>query len=223
MINSELRATIFFGYKEKFEQQIKSVVNYVTLTEIVVDFDVKRSSGDKYFDEFDNLIVYSDEYGSVNESVLQNFMMFVKIYKIKNIYVQNPPIKLVDNLKRFVNCQNINEINYSYDVLSMEKIKDFGIRISEQIYGQSSALLNLKKSMIAHLKFNNDDKPLVLMFYGPSGVGKTETSKILSNVLNSDSELFIKPFGMYQSINVINNLYGDKLCQEYRRTLKMRR
>jgi len=153
MINSELRATIFFGYKEKFEQQIKSVVNYVTLTEIVVDFDVKRSSGDKYFDEFDNLIVYSDEYGSVNESVLQNFMMFVKIYKIKNIYVQNPPIKLVDNLKRFVNCQNINEINYSYDVLSMEKIKDFGIRISEQIYGQSSALLNLKKSMIAHLKY----------------------------------------------------------------------
>lgn len=213
MINSELRATIFFGYKEKFEQQIKSVDNYVTLTEIVVDFDVKRNSGDKYFDEFDNLIVYSDEYGSVNESVLQNFMMFVKIYKIKNIYVQNPPIKLVDNLKRFVNCQNINEINYSYDVLSMEKIKDFGIRISEQIYGQSSALLNLKKSMIAHLKFNNDDKPLVLMFYGPSGVGKTETSKILSNVLNSDSELFIKPFGMYQSINVINNLYGDKLSE----------
>ena len=98
MINSELRATIFFGYKEKFEQQIKSVVNYITLTEMVVDFDVKRSSGDKYFDEFDNLIVYSDEYGSVNESVLQNFMMFVKIYKIKNIYVQNPPIKLVDNL-----------------------------------------------------------------------------------------------------------------------------
>lgn len=213
MINSELRATIFFGYKEKFEQQIKSVVNYVTLTEMVVDFDVKRNSGDKYFDEFDNLVVYSDEYGSVNESVLQNFMMFVKIYKIKNIYVQNPPIKLVDNLKRFVNHQNINEINYSYDVISMEKIKDFGFRVSEQIYGQSSALLNLKKSMIAHLKFNSDNKPLVLMFYGPSGVGKTETSKILSKVLDSDSELFIKPFGMYQSINVINNLYGDKLSE----------
>lgn len=48
MINSELRATIFFGYKEKFEQQIKSVANYVTLTEMVVDFDVKRNSGDKY-------------------------------------------------------------------------------------------------------------------------------------------------------------------------------
>ena len=59
----------------------------------------------------------------------------------------------------------------------MEKIKDFGFRVSEQIYGQSSALLNLKKSMIAHLKFNSDNKPLVLMFYGPSGVGKTMYTK----------------------------------------------
>lgn len=213
MMKNELKATIFFGYKEKFEQQIKDVDSYVTLTEIVVDFDTKRNSGDRHFGEFDNLIVYSDEYGSVNESVLQNFMMFIKIYKIKNIYVQNPPTKLVDNLKRFIDKENVDEIDYSYDTLSMEKIKDFSIRLSENIYGQDLALLSLKKSMIAHLKFNKDNKPLVLMFYGPSGVGKTETSKILSNVLNSDSELFIKPFGMYQSINVINNLYGDKLSE----------
>lgn len=214
MMGNDLTATIFFGYKEKFEQQLESIDKFKTLSEMVVDFDSKRNSGDNFYDEIENLVIYSDEYGSVNESVLQNFMMFVKLYKVKNVYVQNPPIKLVKNLKRFINDECINEIDYFYDLLTVEKIKDFSIRVSEHILGQDNAIQCLKKSMLAHLKFNKNSKPLVLMFYGPSGVGKTETAKLLSNSLNSDSELFFKPFGMYQSSNVINNLYGEKLNEE---------
>ena len=211
MIGNNLSITIFNGYKEKFEQQLESVNDYKTLTEMVIDFDTKRNAGDNNYEEIYNLIIYSDEYGSVNESVLQNFMMFIDIYKVRNIYAQNPPIKLIENLKRFVSKENIKEINYSYDSLSLEKIKEFSTRTKEQIIGQDSAIFSIKKSMYAYLKFSKNNKPLVMMFYGPSGVGKTETSKLLSNVLNSDSELFIKPFGMYQSGNVINNLYGEKL------------
>lgn len=211
MIKNDLKATIFWGYKEKFEQQLESIENYVTLTEMAIDFDLKRNSGDSYFDPVANLIVYSDEYGSVNAGVLQNFMMFIEIYDVKNIYVQNPPVRLVDNLKRFVKSENINDLCYSYDTLTEGKIKDFRIRASEKIYGQKDAIKELITAMFSHIKFNKEEKPLVLMFYGPSGVGKTETSKILSKVLDSESELFIKPFGMYQSSNMISSLYGEKL------------
>lgn len=212
-MNSELNAVIFYGYKEKFENQISQIGDYKTLTEIVVDFDTSRNAGSTYYDLTENLVVFSDEYGSVNESVLQNFMTFVKLYNVKNIFVQNPPVKLVENLKRFIQKDNIKEINYNFDVLTIEKLKDFSIRIGQEILGQERAIKSLKTSLLTHIKFCKNNKPLVLMFYGSSGVGKTETSKILSNIINNDSELFIKPFGMYQNSNIINNLYGEKISE----------
>lgn len=214
MNDSNLKVVIFFGHKKVFDEQISEIGEYKTLSEIVVDFDCQRNKVEMVFEKTSNLVIFSDEYGSVNESVVQNFMMFVKLYQVDNLYIQNPPIKLVKNIKRFVPIEDIEEINYSYGVITLDKIKDFKIRAEEQIIGQNLAIKQVTKSMLSSVKFNKTAKPLVLMFYGPSGVGKTETSKILSAVLNNDCELFIKPFGMYQNNNNINSLYGEKLNEE---------
>lgn len=213
METSNVFATILYGSKEVFEQQLENVNDYETLTEMVIDFELVRNSRSTINRSIENLVVFSDEYGSVNESVLQNFIIFVKTYDVQNIYLQNPPMKVIQNLKRFIANDHINEIYHSYDKLTLEKVKDFSIRVSDGIVGQNRAIRDLRKSLISHIKFNKDEKPLVLMFYGPSGVGKTETSKILSGVLETDSELFIKPFGMYQNVNAVNHLYGEKLSE----------
>ena len=49
------------------------------------------------------------------------------------------------------------------------------------------------------------------MFYGPSGVGKTETARFISNILNE--ELFYKQFSMFQNNEFANYLFGGQHSQ----------
>ncbi|MNW53508.1 Chaperone protein ClpB [compost metagenome] len=54
-------------------------------------------------------------------------------------------------------------------------------------------------------------KPIVILFYGPSGVGKTETAKYLSEIL--EETLFRKQFSMFQSADFSSYLFGGSHFQ----------
>lgn len=212
-MRNDLNVCVFYGPKSKFDLQIPSDIGYFTLSDLVYDLDSKKYTG-SILGEIQNLIIYSDEYGTVNEGHLQNIINLLDMYKVQNLYIQNPPRKILKNIERFIKKDNLSVKYYSYDILSTEKITEFKLQSFENIIGQTNALTDILTSLISAQKFNENDKPLVLMFYGPSGVGKTETSKILSKCFNSKADLFIKPFGMYQNPSNINHLYGDKLSDD---------
>lgn len=212
-MRNDLNVYVFYGPKSKFDLQIPSNIRYFTLSDLVYDLDYNKYTGNM-LGPIEDLIVYSDEYGTVNEGHLQNIMNLLNMYKVHNLYIQNPPRKILKNIEKFIKKDNLNINYYSYDILSTEKITEFRLQSSEKIIGQTNALTDIFTSLISAQKFNENEKPLVLMFYGPSGVGKTETSKILSKCFNPKVDLFIKPFGMYQNPSNINHLYGDKLCDD---------
>lgn len=69
--------------------------------------------------------------------------------------------------------------------MSREKLKEVYSNIEKDILGQS----NCKKQIISGMyrliaKANN--KPVVLMLYGPSGVGKTESAKSISKTMGGE-------------------------------------
>ena len=47
-----------------------------------------------------NLVIYANEYNSVNEHVITNFIDFIAQINVTNMYIQNPPALLLDQVER---------------------------------------------------------------------------------------------------------------------------
>lgn len=67
----------------------------------------------------------------------------------------------------------------------------------EEIIGQPKVKKQLLASLYELYRKKNKNAPIIFMFYGPSGVGKTETAKYLSMLLGG--ELFRQQLSMYQT------------------------
>jgi ATP-dependent Clp protease ATP-binding subunit ClpA len=57
---------------------------------------------------------------------------------------------------------------------------------------------------------NQVNKPKVIMLYGPPGVGKTETAKLINEILNG-KKLFRKQLSMFHNDNIYSYIFGDKV------------
>ena len=88
------------------------------------------------------------------------------------------------------------------------KIND---EFNQRIIGQNHVKDELLTSLYDLLKGYNNDKPICLLFYGPSGVGKTETAKFLSEIIGE--ELFRKQFSMFQNNKFSEYLFGGAHMQ----------
>lgn len=73
------------------------------------------------------------------------------------------------------------------------------------LVGQS-AVQELLLAAMYPLATGRRKKPVVLMFYGPSGVGKTETAQFLNDLLGG--KLMRKQFSMYHSDKFTSYLFG---------------
>lgn len=155
----------------------------------------------------ESVIMYSDEYVSVAEHVIQNFLCFLEGFEIKKLYINNPPKILVEQLKRKFNNKILKEKYEEFEKIKLEKIIEFSNQYNYRIKGQNSARQAINRMLYQFLKTPNK-KPIVLMFYGKSGVGKTETAKFLSEILGED--LFRKQLSMFQNNDFITYLFGGK-------------
>ena len=89
--------------------------------------------------------------------------------------------------------------------LSREKLKEVYSNIEKDILGQS----NCKKQIISgmyRLIAKANKKQVVLMLYGPSGVGKTESAKSISKTMGG--ELLRIQFSMMQTTEAYNYVFG---------------
>lgn len=130
------------------------------------------------------------------------------MFKFKNVYIQNPPKKLEEQLKH--SNQQI-EVHYGeYKKITVEDIKYINETFEEKIIGQSRVKEDLLASLYPLAK-GRMDKPLIIMFYGESGVGKTEVAKLISEKLGA--KLLRKQFSMFQSTSFETYLFGGK-CNE---------
>ncbi len=208
---------IFYGSKKDFEQLVSEETSDDQITipfmELIQHYNARLRPNESGVREsalaqnigVDNCIVRADDYGSVLEHVLSNFVTIVTLnHDIGTLFVHNPPRKVRDSLRSGYG----DEIEYrfsQYPALSRKKLKDVYNNINSDILGQSSCKKQIISGMY-RLITKASNKPVVLMLYGPSGVGKTESAKSISKTMGG--ELLRVQFSMMQTNEAYNYVFG---------------
>lgn len=211
------RIIIFYGSKKDFEKLVSSETSSEEMTipfmELIQHYNARlrpnesgvRESALNQNIEVDNCIVRADDYGSVLEHVLSNFVNIVTLnHDIGTLFVHNPPRKVRDSL-RSVYEDEIEYYGSEYPSLSREKLKEVYNSLNKDILGQNSCKKQIISGMYRLITKSNN-KPVVLMLYGPSGVGKTESAKSISKTMGG--ELLRVQFSMMQTTEAYNYVFG---------------
>lgn len=209
---------IFYGPKKEFLTKIPNgdIKNF---TEVVSLEDAERRNYQLNIPnqerevrekiKIENLIVYTDEYSSVQEHVIVNFVNFLNTFEINNLFLQNPPIVIQKEVEKVYS--SILKIEYfKYNFLSVPNLREIFEKYSSVVIGQEESITKLIHSLYPMTR-NKKNLPITLLFYGPSGVGKTETAKYLSTVLKEN--LFRKQLSMFQNNEFSTYLFGGKYSQ----------
>jgi ATP-dependent Clp protease ATP-binding subunit ClpA len=216
---------IYYGPKNGFEKIISK--ERKTLSELVHEDSIKRNTFTHKFKRDDededeekldipqkeyisNLVAYSESYAGITESAVQSFASMLSAYVIDNLYLQNPPIQIRKQLEQAFPDQ-IVEKKYDYKKLSKKMFFKINDTFSENIIGQETVRERLLVSLYPLMDISTKIKPIVMMFYGNSGIGKTETAKFISSILGQP--LFRKQFSMFHSSEFQGYLFGGSHSQ----------
>lgn len=210
---------IFYGSNRAFLEKCPTA--FRNLTDIVAEVDdssrntivripalekenVEENKKEKI--KIQNFVINSDEYSGVREHVIINFANFIANMDIENMYIQNPPLQISEQLHRLYDSQNIIKvIRQPYYKITKAVIQKFNKEYDDRIIGQEKAKIEILQSLYPLIN-NKQKKPVVILFYGDTGIGKTETANYLSNLLHG--KLMRKQFSMYQNNNFATYLFG---------------
>ena len=209
---------IFVGSDSAFEKIVpKSARN---LSEMAAKLD----DGNKKMDVFVNIpgqpepkskkkkkprvqdfVIHADEYCSVQEHVIINFINFIFQMSITNMYIQNPPKNIREQIYRTFDKSIIHETQQPYLEVSKEMIQTFNRQYSERVIGQEKSKKKLLQA-IYPLVDGKQSKPVVILLYGDSGLGKTESAQYMAELMGG--KLLRKQFSMYQNNESANYIFG---------------
>jgi ATP-dependent Clp protease ATP-binding subunit ClpA len=144
----------------------------------------------------------SHDYGSLSVSAIQNFATHVKTMNPRQLSLHNPPEQVLTDVVEHLNAV---VCRHDYKGPSDETLLAFNKSYNTRITGQTSAKRTLL-SLLHKQAQNGASKPLVVMLYGPSGVGKTETAHFISELLGQG--LFRQQFSMFQNQDFATFLFG---------------
>lgn len=211
------KVIVFQGSKRDFDKYIKEEIvefeDVISFMELIQHYNARLRPSDSGVKErslsakltADCCVVKADDYGSVLEHVLSNFVNVVCLnYDMQKLYVHNPPKRVLSSL---ISAYG-DEIEYrtsDYGIITRDKLRDVYLSLCKDVLGQNEC----KKSIISSLyklTATSNGKPVVLLLYGPSGVGKTETAKSISNSLGGN--LLRIQFSMMQTQEAYNYIFG---------------
>ena len=200
---------IFYGSREEYSQKIPQ--SYYPLETLVqISDSANKIVRMKVPEDFTEVVAYTMSYSSITQGGIQNFNNILDCARdiLEDLYLQNPPDCIREELLRIYG-EEIVEIEYQkYSEIDIETIRKCNERFGEKIIGQESVKSKLLTILYEVYSNKNQKLPQVAMFYGPSGVGKTETAKFLSELLGG--KLFRMQMSMYQTNDYFGYLYGTE-------------
>lgn len=215
------KVIIYYGSSEAFEKVIPS--NFHNLSDVAMQLDdegkvmrvIHDIPGQDKLEapktkktRINNFVISADEYSSVQEHVIINFADFLGKLSITNMYIQNPPDNIYQQIQRIYGRSNIIDIRYQqYKKVDAGIIRRIYKEYRTRIIGQDKAKNELLKALYP-LVDDKQEKPVVILLYGGSGLGKTETAQYIAELL--EGNLFRKQFSMYQNGEFANYLFGGK-------------
>lgn len=144
----------------------------------------------------------SSDYASLGEHVITNFAGLIRSINPKHLYLHNPPAHVQQQLERSF-ATDLHR--YTYPAVTRETLIKFRDGFANHLVGQT-AVRELLLAALYPLTTTRRTKPVVLMFYGPSGVGKTETAQFVNNLLGGT--LLRKQFSMFHNDKFASYLFG---------------
>lgn len=198
-MSSEIEVGIYYGPHWWFKEQLGDR-DYENLLDIAHDQQEQQSN----FSVDGLVIAESEDFATFTEHTITNFLGFVRLVNPDQILLHNPPSQVVDQMRRSF---KVDEQRYKYPVVTAEILRDFNAGFEDHLVGQEHVRDRILAALYPLTK-SSHPKPVVLMFYGPSGVGKTETAQFVNGLLGG--ELLRKQFSMFQSEKFASYLFGGK-------------
>lgn len=206
-----VEVNFFYGPGDKLGESydLQSVESHITLLQLASKLDAARLLSSKEFLNFeqDTLIVWPEEFFGVRDSFTNSLWRNVLETNLQKVYVVNPPKLLVEQAKLLFGIESVTERNHSYKSISLDLIKEVSGSLENAIVGQDDAVQSLPRCLVSLM--NTEKKPVVIMLYGPTGVGKTESAKIIANALGGEASRM--QFSMLQTGSLAEYLYGSRV------------
>ncbi|MFT8838382.1 AAA family ATPase, partial [Liquorilactobacillus satsumensis] len=208
----------FYGSNKDFRSMIQqyNTENCTPFMELIREYNVKVRAGDVMgnddaefeVDEIENVVIFADDFASVTDHVISNFSNIVLLgHDIQNLYIQNPPKRVELSIRSKFSSNEISEQHSPYFCPNTNEIKNLYESLQNGVViGQNKAK---KETCVGLFKaaYTLQKRPTVLMFYGPSGVGKTELAKMISRFYKG--KLTRIQFSMMQTEEAYKYIFGD--------------
>lgn len=163
--------------------------------------------------------IYEDYYKLKIADNLTNYIVEVAEEFIPNMSFPDKAIDILDNscvlAKNELTKENINKMvekTYNVSISKEKKALSIKEKLEEEILGQNNAIEKIYKEMLK-IEFGlvEEDKPLTTMlFVGPSGVGKTQSARIIAKEYYKVKDCFIKlDMATYKDVTSLNKLIGS--------------
>jgi ATP-dependent Clp protease ATP-binding subunit ClpA len=149
----------------------------------------------------DTVYVFSADYASVTDHVITNFAGYIRRLNPKRLLLQNPPTPIVAQVERVLKATTER---YAYPTVTTEVLRELDNGFAKAVIGQDAVKNRLLAALYPLSK--GQTRPVVAMFYGPSGVGKTETAKYVNKLLGG--ELMRQQFSMFHSDKFGDYIFG---------------
>lgn len=157
----------------------------------------------------ETIVAGTNSYASIRTGGIQNFENILDILFSfsEEIYLQNPPKFIRDMIRsNYKKDLDYEEYIFRYKQISINTLININKVLHSNIIGQDYALDRVLANIYSITK-KRDSKPIVLMLYGASGVGKTETAKLISNTL--EGSLLRKQMSMSKSNRSFSYTFGS--------------
>ncbi len=148
------------------------------------------------------VVAESADYASVQEHAIINFVGLIRSINPEHLVLHNPPARIHTQLAREFQTE---VKRYDYPAITRDTLIAFQEGFQAHLVGQAA----VKEALLAALyplTTGRRSTPMVLMFYGPSGVGKTETAQFVNSLLGGT--LLRRQFSMYHSDKFASYLFG---------------
>lgn len=203
---------IYYGPTDEYKEFIDIKANEDILSLNSILEVMKENRNEESESIYDKLVIYENEYSFLSETGQNMILYILKVsfekYNVKEVYMQNPTKQIESLILNNIDEKDINIKTYEYKKIEDEVLIGIHENFNDKILFQESVKEKLEMVLYHILKRRNQGKPIVLMFFGESGVGKTETAKYIGSLLGGN--IMRVQMSMFQSSTYLDYLSGSE-------------